>query len=134
MKNQTKKMCKLMVQSGLFFFFFLPMNPPSWWKQKMTSWWWCHHDNDVMIAATLHWLLRAMWHANHLMFREIGESDFTETTRDTFLWMKWSLSIVRTDSSYKLPVSKMKSMHAMNENADWLNKYHSWLISNQPLW
>ena len=25
------------------------------------------HDNDVMIAATLHWLLLAMWHANHLI-------------------------------------------------------------------
>ena len=32
----------------------------SWW------WWWCH-DNDVMIATTLHWLLLAMWHANHLI-------------------------------------------------------------------
>ena len=27
---------------------------------------WCH-DNNVMIAATLHWLLLAMWHANHLI-------------------------------------------------------------------
>ena len=57
-----------------------------------------------MIAATLHWLLRAMWHANHFInihVSAIGESDFTKTTQDKFLWMKWSTSIVRTDSSYK---------------------------------
>ena len=32
----------------------------------MTSWWGCR-NNDVMIAATLHWLLLPMWHANHLI-------------------------------------------------------------------
>ena len=36
---------------------------------------WCH-DNDVMIAATLHWLLLVMWHANHLINSHvIGKPD-----------------------------------------------------------
>ena len=105
------KMCKLMAKSGLF----LPIvfvNPPSWWRQKMTSWWWCH-DNDVMIAATLHWFLRAMWHANHLINIHVSANRrfrlYRKNTRHV-LWMKWSISIVRRDSSYKLPVSKMESM------------------------
>ena len=44
-------------------------------QQLMTSWWW----DDVtimMIAATLHWLLLAMWHANHLINSNvIGKSE-----------------------------------------------------------
>ena len=70
------------------------MNPPSWWRQKMTSWWWCH-DNDVMIAATLHWLLCAMWHANHLINihvssnRKIVESGFAEKKHETHFY-EWN--------------------------------------------
>ena len=42
----------------------------------MMSWWWWCHDNDVMIAATLHWLLLVMWHANHLINSHvIGKSE-----------------------------------------------------------
>ena len=55
------------------FFPIVFVNPPSWWRQKMTSWCWCH-DNDVMIVATFHWLLHAMWHANHLKYSCIGKS------------------------------------------------------------
>ena len=45
----------------------------SWWNVMMIRW--CH-DNDVMIAATLHWLLLAMWHANHLINSHvIGKSE-----------------------------------------------------------
>ena len=75
---------------------------------------WCH-DNDVMIAATLHWLLLAMWHVNHsINSHVIGKSEnqyLPKKTRDTFLLMKWSISNVWTDSSYELPISKVESMH-----------------------
>ena len=77
-EKSNQKMCKLMEKSGVF----LPIGLwiPGWIRhhgegKKMTSWWGCH-DNDVMIAATLHWLLLDMWHINHLINSHvIGKSE-----------------------------------------------------------
>ena len=64
---------------------------------------------DVMIVATFHWLLFAMWHANHWLVKS-GNSVSPKKTHDVFLWMKWNISGLRTDSSYEFPVLKMESM------------------------
>ena len=68
-----------------------------------------------MIAATLHWLLIAMWHANHLINSHgISESEnqtLPKNTRHVFMNEMEHFN-VPTDSKYELPVSEMESMYA----------------------
>ena len=54
----------------------------------MTSWWW----DDVMIVATLHWLLLAMWHANHLINSHVigkSENQYLPKKHET-LFYEWN--------------------------------------------
>ena len=65
-ENQTKKCVNWWPKSGVF----------------LSKVWWIRHlgegkmdddmmddvtMNDVMLAVTFHWLLLAMWHANHMI-------------------------------------------------------------------
>ena len=60
---------------------------------------WCH-DNDVMIAATLHWLLLAMWHANHLINSHVigkSENQYLPKKHETCFY-EWTFGQIRVMS------------------------------------
>ena len=90
-----RKSVSFLIQvSGLAFWKIKPKKCVNWWQKSGVFlpivFWIRHlgegkkkndfmtrcHDNDVMIAATLHWLLLAMWHANFLInSHDIGKSE-----------------------------------------------------------
>ena len=76
MKNQTRKCVNYWQKSVVFLA--TVVNLPSWWGQNE----WLHDGWCPILAATLHWLLLTMWHANHLInspvLGQMGELDITK--------------------------------------------------------
>ena len=77
-EKSNKKMCKLMAKvEWIFADINSSVNPPLG-KGKINDVMMIRrcHENDIMIEATLHWLLLAMWQANHLINSHvIGKSE-----------------------------------------------------------